>query len=102
MPLHRNMPFSLPLTIGRSYFHSDSSADETTDVLIGSEIEPRRVGRKTMRNGQRMDYWLIVQHDVPIILSHWNGRPDGIEKGCGYDLGYRQVGFLMSSDLLDT
>jgi hypothetical protein len=99
MSIHLNLPYSLPLTIGKRYH--DVSADETSEILIGSEFEPVFLGKKDLPSGQHLDLWLVMQNELPLLIVYRNGVPSGIEKGYSYRLEYRQIGYLVSPDCLD-
>ncbi len=77
-----NLPYSLALVVGKRYH--DTSADETCELHVGSEIEPIPFAHSRLRNGQWVDYWLVVQFEIPLIVAHVNGPPKGIEQGWSY------------------
>lgn len=85
--LHLNMPFSLPVIVGRC-FADPYREDRTTDVWLGSEIDPISLGRHRLLNGQIVEYWLLVQDDRPTLVAYWSGMPVGLRDGDSYEVGF--------------
>lgn len=85
--LHFNMPFSLPVIVGRC-FTDPWTEDRISDVWIGSEMEPVQLYRHRLPNGQIMEYWRIVQESCSILVVYWSGMPDRLRIGESYDVGY--------------
>lgn len=92
MTLHFNMPFSLPVLVGRC-FADPYREDCTTDVWLGSEIDPIPLGRRRFSNGQITEYWLLVQNDTAVLVAYWSGMPLGLRDGDAYDVGFATIPF---------
>ena len=81
------MPFSLPVIVGRC-FADPYREDRTTDVWLGSEIDPISLGRRRLLNGQIVEYWLLVQDAMPTFVAYWSGMPVGLGDRESYEVGF--------------
>jgi len=67
-----NMQFSLNVSEGTIYSGDISQLKE--DRYIGSEIEPVMIGHTEEASTTLCEYWLIVQHDEPVLVERVKTR----------------------------